>query len=127
MRHQLVIATAAFAACWSLSPSAALAQQGRVDPIFTAIYADGDGSVNSTELKSAAASIRKLDTEGDGVVSLNEASSKSNSSDGRGGGSWLGGYTEPPPANNVPDHPFNIIVGRSRTTAGPFAYCFTAM
>ena len=30
----------------------------------------------------------------------------------RPGGSRLGGYTQPPPANNVPDHPLNIIVGR---------------
>lgn len=28
------------------------------------------------------------------------------------GGSKLGGYTTPPPANNVPDHPFNVLVGR---------------
>lgn len=32
---------------------------------------------------------------------------------GRGkGGSGLGNYTEPPPVNNVPDHLFNIILGR---------------
>ncbi|MEO9594917.1 metallophosphoesterase family protein [Rhodopirellula bahusiensis] len=30
----------------------------------------------------------------------------------RRGGSRLGGYQSPPPANNVPDHPFNIILGR---------------
>lgn len=30
----------------------------------------------------------------------------------RGGGSRLGGYTAPPLANNVPDHPFNIVLGR---------------
>ncbi len=30
----------------------------------------------------------------------------------RGGGSKLGNYTEPPPANNVPDHLFNILLGR---------------
>jgi hypothetical protein len=28
------------------------------------------------------------------------------------GGSGLGNYTEPPPANNVPDHFYNIILGR---------------
>lgn len=28
------------------------------------------------------------------------------------GGSGLGNYTEPPPANNVPDHLYNIIIGR---------------
>ncbi|MEI7461882.1 MAG: hypothetical protein WCK15_21030, partial [Pirellula sp.] len=32
---------------------------------------------------------------------------------GRGkGGSGLGNYTEPPSANNVPDHLYNIILGR---------------
>jgi len=118
MRHQLALAAAALAACWSLSTSTAFAQQGRVDPIVIAIDANGDGAVNLTELKSAAASIRKLDTDGDGAVSLNEASGKSNSSGGPGGGSRLGGYTEPPPANNVPDHPFNIIVGRLTDNSG---------
>ena len=129
MRHQLVIAAAALAACWSLLPSTAFAQQGRVDPIVTAIDADGDGSVNSTELKSAAASIRKLDADGDGVVSFNEVSGKSNSNGGRGGGSSrsgsrLGGYTEPPPANNVPNHPFNIIVGRLTDRSGTVRVLF---
>ena len=35
----------------------------------------------------------------------------------RGGGSRLGGYTTPPPANNVPEHPLNIIVGRLTDTS----------
>ena len=30
----------------------------------------------------------------------------------KGGGSGLGNYTEPPPANQVPDHLFNIVLGR---------------
>ena len=36
----------------------------------------------------------------------------------RGGGSRLGGYTEPPPVNNVPDHPFNILLGRLTDSSG---------
>jgi len=32
--------------------------------------------------------------------------------EGRGGGSRLGNYTTPPPANNVPDHPHTVILGR---------------
>lgn len=36
----------------------------------------------------------------------------------RGGGSRLGGYTVPPPVNNVPDHPFNILVGRLTDCSG---------
>jgi hypothetical protein len=31
---------------------------------------------------------------------------------GKGGGSGLGNYTEPPPANNVPEHLYNILLGR---------------
>jgi hypothetical protein len=31
---------------------------------------------------------------------------------GKGGGSRLGNYTVPPPANNVPEHLYNIILGR---------------
>lgn len=31
---------------------------------------------------------------------------------GGGGGSRLGGYEEPPPANNIPDHPCDILLGR---------------
>ena len=129
MRHQLALAAAAIAACWSMSTSAAFAQQGWVDPVVAVIDANGDGSVSSTELKSAAASIRKLDTDGDGVVSLNEALGKSNSSRGRSGGSnragsRLGGYTQPPLANNVPDHPFNIIVGRLTENSGTVRVLF---
>ncbi|TWU50642.1 PhoD-like phosphatase [Rubripirellula tenax] len=36
----------------------------------------------------------------------------------RGGGSRLGGYTEPPPVNNVPNHPFNILLGRLTDSSG---------
>jgi hypothetical protein len=37
----------------------------------------------------------------------------SGENNGRGkGGSGLGNYTQPPPANNVPDHLFNIILGK---------------
>ena len=117
----------ALAACWSL-PSAH-AQQGRVDPVARAIDTNGDGSLDSAELKSAAASIRKLDADGDGIVSLNEVSGRNSSSQGRGGGSRssgsrLGGYTTPPPANDVPDHPFNIIVGRLTDDSGTIRVLF---
>ncbi len=37
--------------------------------------------------------------------------SSENNSRGKGG-SGLGNYTEPPPANNVPDHLYNIILGK---------------
>jgi predicted phosphodiesterase len=31
---------------------------------------------------------------------------------GAGGGSRLGGYEKPPPANDIPDHPYDILLGR---------------
>ena len=40
------------------------------------------------------------------------------------GGSRLGGYTTPPPANDVPDHPFNIIVGRLTDSSGTVRVLF---
>ncbi|TWT86217.1 metallophosphoesterase [Neorhodopirellula pilleata] len=48
------------------------------------------------------------------------ASGNAISQDGkqRGGGSRLGGYTEPPPVNNVPDHLFNILLGRLTDNSG---------
>lgn len=36
----------------------------------------------------------------------------------RAEGSKLGGYTEPPPVNNIPKHPFNIILGRLTDDSG---------
>ena len=127
MRHHWMKVAVALAAYWSL-PSA-LAQQGRVDPVARAIDTNGDGSLDSAELKSAAASIRKLDADGDGTVSINEVSGRNSSSQGRGvgsrsSGSRLGGYTTPPPANDVPDHPFNIIVGRLTDDSGTIRVLF---
>ncbi len=61
------------------------------------------------ELQAAAASIRQLDTNRDGIVSREEAQGQSR---GLTGGSRLGGYQTPPPVNDVPKHDFNIIVGR---------------
>ncbi|MCB9924971.1 MAG: metallophosphoesterase family protein [Planctomycetaceae bacterium] len=66
----------------------------------------------------------KLDANGDGVVSRAEASGQGTSTPPRGGGSKLGGYTTPPPANNVPDHPFNIIVGRLTDNSGTVRVLF---
>ncbi len=42
----------------------------------------------------------------------------------RGGGSRLGGYTTPPPANQVPNHPFNILVGRLTDNSGTVRVLF---
>lgn len=129
MRYQWVKAVAAFSVCWFVTACTAFAQQGRVDPVVAAIDTNGDGSVSSTESRSVAAAICNLDADGDEAVSLKEASGKTNPSQGRGGrsrasGSRLGGYTTPPPANNVPDHPFDIILGRLTDDAGTVRVLF---
>ena len=88
----------------------ARAQESRVDPLVVVIDSNKDGIIDVGELRSAHVSIRTLDSNNDGAVSRDEASGREKQN--RGGGSRLGGYTVPPPANNVPDHLFNIIVGR---------------
>lgn len=112
MRYQWISCVATMAVYLSLPSFVAFAQQNRVDPIVKAIDSNGDGSISLSELKSASSSIRKLDSNGDRVVSREEASGKNNLPQGRGGASRLGGYTTPPAANSVPDHAFNIILGR---------------
>ena len=88
----------------------ARAQESRVDPLVVVIDSNKDGIIDVGELRGAPVSIRTLDLNNDGAVSRDEASGREKQN--RGGGSRLGGYTVPPPANNVPDHLFNIIVGR---------------
>ncbi|MCA9139019.1 MAG: metallophosphoesterase, partial [Planctomycetales bacterium] len=86
-----------------------LAQQPKVDAVLSVIDRDSDGTLSASELKAAPASIRMLDINEDGVVALDEVQGR----DQRGtGGSRLGGYEIPPPANNVPEHDYNMIVGR---------------
>lgn len=117
-----------------LSLQFANGQQTRADPIFTKIDTNADGKLSKIEVQTAAVAIRQLDVDGDGGVSGDEASGRGSSaqsrgsSQGRGGsnggrdskgsGSRLGGYTSPPPANNIPAHPFNIIVGRLTDSGG---------
>ncbi|MDF1841748.1 MAG: metallophosphoesterase [Rubripirellula sp.] len=124
MRHDWITTAVILVACCNLLSINAFAQQGRVDPVARAIDTNGDGSVDSAELKSAAASIRKLDADGDGAVSLAEIPGRRSSGQDRGAGSRLGGYTTPPPANVVPDHPFNIIVGRLTDDSGTIRVLF---
>ncbi len=51
---------------------------------------------------------------GQGSVERGKSSDKGSGTRGGGksGGSGLGNYTVPPPANNVPDHLFNVVLGR---------------
>ena len=74
----------------AFGPAVAPGQQ-RPDPIANAIDLNGDGSLSALELEKAAAAIRKLDKDGDNVVSRDEASGKESSTQQRGGGGRLGG------------------------------------
>ena len=92
-----------------LCPIPVFAQQQRADAVLSAIDRDSDGSLSESEVKAAPASIRRLDTNGDGFVSREEVQGSNRRS---AGGSRLGGYESPPPANRVPEHDYNIVVGR---------------
>lgn len=101
------------------------AQLKRVDPLMSTVDSNADGELSVVEMRSAAAAFRRLDRDDDGLVSRDEAFARegsrrgshsrdtpSASVDSKGIGSRLGGYKLPPPANRVPDHLFNIILGR---------------
>ena len=45
----------------------------RPNPMFEAIDANGDGTINNVELRKAIAALRKLDADGDGNITLAEA------------------------------------------------------
>ena len=92
-----------------LCPISMFAQQPKADALLSAIDRNSDGALSGTEVSAAPASIRKLDANGDGVVSREEVRGRHRR---LSGGSRLGGYETPPPANNVPEHDFNIVVGR---------------
>jgi Ca2+-binding EF-hand superfamily protein len=68
----------------------------RPNPLFEAIDANGDGSINNAELRKAIAAIKKLDADGDGNITLAEASPQGGPG-GRGGfgGGPFGGGGDP--------------------------------
>ncbi len=67
----------------------------RSNPMFEAIDANGDGSINNAELRKAIAAIKKLDADGDGNITLAEASPQGGPG-GRGfGGGPFGGGGDP--------------------------------
>lgn len=101
-----------------------LGQQSRIDPLARVIDINSDGVISSEELRVASRSVRSLDTDNDGLVTRDEAFGKTAQQQGKTGGSKLGGYTQPPPANNVPDHLFNIIVGRLTDAGGTIRVVF---
>lgn len=57
----------------------------RPNPMFEAIDINGDGSINNAELKKAIAALKKLDADGDGNITLAEASPQ-------GGPGFRGGF-----------------------------------
>jgi len=46
----------------------------RIDPVLSAIDADGDGVITAEEIRNSPAALRKMDKDGDGKVSREEAS-----------------------------------------------------
>jgi Ca2+-binding EF-hand superfamily protein len=45
----------------------------RMDPILAAVDTNGDGVISADEIRNSAAAIRKLDRDGDGRVTRDEA------------------------------------------------------
>ncbi len=45
----------------------------RMDPVFAAIDADSDGTLSAEEIRNSAAALKKLDKDGDGQISREEA------------------------------------------------------
>ena len=57
----------------------------RENLMFTAIDADGDGAINARELRRAAAALKTLDADEDGIITLEEASPQRGPGGGPGG------------------------------------------
>jgi Ca2+-binding EF-hand superfamily protein len=58
----------------AVDPAAAAAAGGAPNTLFAALDIDGDGVISKTELRKAMASLRKLDTDNDGNLTLAECS-----------------------------------------------------
>ena len=96
------------------SATLAQTQQRRIDPLVSALDSDGDGKLSALEVRVAGETLLRMDVDGDGSVSRSEASGEelSKPTQKASAGSRVGNYTTPPPANNIPSHPFNVLVGR---------------
>ncbi len=114
MNHQPNLLVRVIAASFCLMSTVAPAQQGRIDPVVAAIDADSSGTISAASTKgSGALFANSMPTATDSChVMKRPVVLRTKQGKGGGGGSRLGGYTTPPPANNVPTHPFNLIVGR---------------
>ncbi|MBT6485300.1 MAG: YHYH protein, partial [Planctomycetaceae bacterium] len=109
--------------------------------MFARIDANNDGKITKSELEASRRTgdepVRRQRETGDrnegkrggrrrgeggrstdGTPERRGSTQSRGSTQNRGNGSRLGGYTTPPPANDVPKHPFNIIVGRLTDNSG---------
>lgn len=112
-----------FAVVFTGLAGVALGQQNlKSDPIIKLLDKNSNGVLDSQEIESAPRLLKQVDQDRDGSISQIEVgldsgkvigrSGGQRGQGGKNGGSRLGGYQDPPPANEVPKHPFNIITGR---------------
>ncbi len=69
-------------------------------------------AIPSTPVTAQSSAAKSNASEADRQGSANGPGQQRRGGGGKSGGSGLGNYTVPPPANNVPEHLYNILLGR---------------